>query len=285
MPTEPMSRAAFEQALRDKGCTIFTILSISPCMRGATPEQIRGWVANRFYYQLNIPLKDAAIWPTATMRSTPGMGKRIIDHDGTAEGAGGIKPGCNWARPSVCTGKSCSINAMCCLACALRSMPTSTSPPRRLEGNRQLVADRTRPQIHQSRLDSWPEHYPGSSAGLSYFRTRLSEAPGRGTDLRITWIITGPSRPSSMLESCSSSWMYSGACSTPCRWPMSWAVPLPYGHRQPAWHRGSLCEYTVADSCADVQTGLPDAMGACAGLPCAALPEGMVSSMTALPRY
>ena len=27
----------------------------------ATPEQIRGWVANRFYYQINIPIKDAAI--------------------------------------------------------------------------------------------------------------------------------------------------------------------------------------------------------------------------------
>jgi pyrroloquinoline-quinone synthase len=27
----------------------------------ATPEQIRGWVANRFYYQIAIPVKDAAI--------------------------------------------------------------------------------------------------------------------------------------------------------------------------------------------------------------------------------
>ncbi len=26
-----------------------------------TPEQVRGWVANRFYYQKNLPIKDAAI--------------------------------------------------------------------------------------------------------------------------------------------------------------------------------------------------------------------------------
>lgn len=26
-----------------------------------SPEQIRGWVVNRFYYQKSIPLKDAAI--------------------------------------------------------------------------------------------------------------------------------------------------------------------------------------------------------------------------------
>jgi len=26
-----------------------------------TPDQIRGWICNRFYYQQNIPIKDAAI--------------------------------------------------------------------------------------------------------------------------------------------------------------------------------------------------------------------------------
>ena len=33
------------------------------------------------------------------------------------------------------------------------------------------------PEIHQSRLDSWPQHYPWiDEAGYSYFRKRLSEA-------------------------------------------------------------------------------------------------------------
>ena len=33
------------------------------------------------------------------------------------------------------------------------------------------------PQIHQSRLDSWPEHYPWiDPQGYRYFRTRLGEA-------------------------------------------------------------------------------------------------------------
>jgi pyrroloquinoline-quinone synthase len=27
----------------------------------ASPDQIRGWVVNRFYYQISIPIKDAAI--------------------------------------------------------------------------------------------------------------------------------------------------------------------------------------------------------------------------------
>ncbi|MGB1438568.1 MAG: pyrroloquinoline quinone biosynthesis protein C, partial [Luminiphilus sp.] len=33
------------------------------------------------------------------------------------------------------------------------------------------------PEIHRSRLDTWPEHYPWiDQAGLSYFRKRLGEA-------------------------------------------------------------------------------------------------------------
>ena len=33
------------------------------------------------------------------------------------------------------------------------------------------------PQIHQSRLDSWPQHYPWiDPAGYEYFRTRLGQA-------------------------------------------------------------------------------------------------------------
>ena len=35
-----------------------------------TPEQIRGWVANRFYYQIKIPQKDAAILANCPDRET-----------------------------------------------------------------------------------------------------------------------------------------------------------------------------------------------------------------------
>jgi len=41
----------------------------------ATPAQIRGWVANRFYYQVNIPIKDAAILSNCTdTRGAPLVG-------------------------------------------------------------------------------------------------------------------------------------------------------------------------------------------------------------------
>ena len=51
--------------------------------------QIQGWVANRFYYQKSIPIKDAAI-----LSNTPDPAirrrwiGRIVDHDGAARHRG-----------------------------------------------------------------------------------------------------------------------------------------------------------------------------------------------------
>ena len=52
-----------------------------------TREELQRWVANRFYYQRCIPLKDAAIvsnCPDIEVRRE--WIQRIIDHDGTADG-------------------------------------------------------------------------------------------------------------------------------------------------------------------------------------------------------
>src|SRR5438876_9734748 len=66
--------------------------------------QIQGWVANRFYYQKSIPIKDAAI-----LSNTPDPAirrrwiGRILDHDGAAEGQGGIDA---WLRLAEAVGLS-----------------------------------------------------------------------------------------------------------------------------------------------------------------------------------
>jgi pyrroloquinoline-quinone synthase len=47
-------------------------------------EALRGWVANRFYYQQNIPIKDAAILANCPVRDVRrAWVHRILDHDGT----------------------------------------------------------------------------------------------------------------------------------------------------------------------------------------------------------
>ena len=44
---------------------------------------MRGWVANRFYYQIAIPIKDAAVLSNCPDREVRrGWVQRILDHDG-----------------------------------------------------------------------------------------------------------------------------------------------------------------------------------------------------------
>ena len=63
MTQAPLSTAEFEAALRAKGAYyhIYHPYQVAMYEGRATREQIQGWVANRYYYQVNIPLKDAAI--------------------------------------------------------------------------------------------------------------------------------------------------------------------------------------------------------------------------------
>src|SRR6266851_9585206 len=54
-------------------------------------EALRTWVANRFYYQLSIPIKDAAILSNCPLREVRRLWlHRIVDHDGTKDDEGGI---------------------------------------------------------------------------------------------------------------------------------------------------------------------------------------------------
>ena len=51
-------------------------------------EALRGWVANRFYYQRNIPIKDAAILSNCPVREVRQIWiHRILDHDGLSSAA------------------------------------------------------------------------------------------------------------------------------------------------------------------------------------------------------
>lgn len=63
-----------------------------------SPEAVRGWVANRFYYQRNIPIKDAAILANCPVREVRRAWiHRILDHDGVSpkvlEGGATATPG------------------------------------------------------------------------------------------------------------------------------------------------------------------------------------------------
>ena len=64
-------------------------------------RQIQGWVANRFYYQENIPRKDAAILANCPDREVRRRWiRRILTTTARPERRAASRHGCGWARRS-----------------------------------------------------------------------------------------------------------------------------------------------------------------------------------------
>ena len=95
----PWSESTFEEHLRDVLARRYH--HIHPFNRRMhegrlSPEQIRGWIANRFYYQENLPRKDASILANCPDREVRRRWvQRILDHDGMGDAEGGIEA---WLR-------------------------------------------------------------------------------------------------------------------------------------------------------------------------------------------
>ena len=81
----PWGAEEFETLLRGKSTSYhihhpFHVMMAEGKLNAA---QLRGWVANRFYYQISIPLKDAAILSNCDDREIRREWiLRILDHDG-----------------------------------------------------------------------------------------------------------------------------------------------------------------------------------------------------------
>jgi len=143
-------------------------------------EQMQGWVANRFYYQITIPRKDAAILSNCPDRDTRRQWiQRILDHDGDGESEGGIEVWSRlgeavgldrdalWSQQLVLPGVRFAVDAYLNFA---RQAPWE-------EAICSSLTELFAPTIHQQRLDHWPDKYPWIDAsGLEYFRNRLGQA-------------------------------------------------------------------------------------------------------------
>ncbi|MBB3008970.1 pyrroloquinoline-quinone synthase PqqC [Cupriavidus alkaliphilus] len=156
-----------------------------------TPAQIRTWVANRFYYQASIPLKDAAILSNCPDRATRREWVvRILDHDGTDTEPGGIEA---WLRLGQAVGleRDALLNHRQVLPGVRFAVDAYVNFARRAPWQEAVCSSLTEmfaPKIHQERLAGWPTHYPWIEAGgLDYFRSRIPLAQ-RDVDhgLRVT---------------------------------------------------------------------------------------------------
>ena len=181
--TEPAwSRQEFEQRLREKGRAyhIHHPFNVMLNSGAATPEQIRGWVANRFYYQINIPIKDAAILANCTDRAVRrSWVQRILDHDGYGDDPGGIE---SWIKLAQATGLTREhVESLVDVVAGVRfAVDAYVNFARRSPWQESACASLTElfaPEIHKQRLANWPEHYPWiDAAGLHYFQSRVSLA-------------------------------------------------------------------------------------------------------------
>ncbi|HTL54144.1 MAG TPA: pyrroloquinoline-quinone synthase PqqC [Candidatus Limnocylindrales bacterium] len=152
---------------------------------------LQTWVANRFYYQTSIPIKDAAILSNCPVREIRRVWlHRIVDHDGTQGDQGGIGA---WLR----LGEACGLSRVELLAhervlpgvrfavdayvTFARSQPWPIAVASSLT---ELFA----PDLMARRLAAFERFYPWVKArGLEYFKNRLTQAPrDSGEGLKIT---------------------------------------------------------------------------------------------------
>ncbi len=179
-------RTEFEAKLRERGRSyhIHHPFNVMLNTGRATPEQIRGWVANRYYYQIAIPVKDAAVLSNCPDREIRrGWIQRILDHDGFEIGdvkdPGGIEA---WIRLGTATGLSREeITDLRHVVPAVKfAVDAYIHFAREAPWQEAVCSSLTElfaPEIHKQRLATWPEHYPWiETEGLSYFRNRVSQA-------------------------------------------------------------------------------------------------------------
>ncbi len=179
----PWTREAFVAELRACGASYHDLHPFHVRMNEGhlTREELQRWVSNRFYYQRNIPLKDAAILsncPEIDVRRA--WIERIVDHDGAEPSSGGIE---SWLR----LGEALGVERE-----RLQS-EADVLPGVRYAVDAYLTFCRTRPWIEavaasltelfgpsaiRVRLEALERHYPWiDPAGLEYFRSRLIQAP------------------------------------------------------------------------------------------------------------
>lgn len=157
-------------------------------------EDLRSWVANRYYYQTRIPIKDALIVAKAEDQSFRRLWmQRLLDHDGRRDprGAPGSEP-CSEAEPPGGLDLWRRLGGALGLSVAELESQQAVLPAVRsacdeyveLVRSADLVAavassltEHFAGGLLQVRIDAWLQHYPYvSEDALAYFRQRVTQS-------------------------------------------------------------------------------------------------------------
>lgn len=145
-----------------------------------SPGQIRGWIASRFYYQQNIPVKDALLLAKLPREYRPIWVTRIHTHDGRNEGEGGLE---SW----LSLGDAAGLERQALLEnrdllpgvrFAVDAYVNFVRDKPWLEGVASSLTELFSTMIMSHRTVAFEQHYTWlDSDGLRYFRSRLGQAP------------------------------------------------------------------------------------------------------------
>ncbi|HWT21881.1 MAG TPA: pyrroloquinoline-quinone synthase PqqC [Solirubrobacteraceae bacterium] len=179
----PWSREELVARLRAQGSRYHNLHPFHVRMDAGelTRDELQRWVANRFYYQRCIPIKDAAILsncPDVEVRRE--WVKRILDHDGTGPGTGGIE---SWVRLGEALGVprdelESERRVLPAVRYAVDAYVTFARRKPWIEAVASSLTELFGPAAIRVRLAALEAHYPWiDPAGLEYFRSRLDRAP------------------------------------------------------------------------------------------------------------
>ncbi len=159
---------------------------------GATVDQVRAWVVNRWYYQSRIPMKDAAFMSRV---EDPDLRRawrsRIEDHDGTDGRDGGIR---RWLRLAEAVGLdpdyvASGVGVMPATRFAVDAYVHYVRERPLLQAVASSLTELFAPKIHAERIAGLLEHYDfATPETIAYFRHRLAEAP-KDVAFGLNWVI------------------------------------------------------------------------------------------------
>lgn len=181
--TAPMAPEDLANALRSFSTSYYAKHPFHALMHEGklTRRQLQGWVANRLAYQRAIPRKDAAILsncPDADVRREWLL--RIVDHDGTEAGTGGIE---KWIRLGEALGvprieMEDERHVLPGVRFAAEAYITFCKTRPWIDAVASSLTEFFAPDLMRQRIAAFPLHYPWvRPEALDYFKTRLTQAP------------------------------------------------------------------------------------------------------------
>ncbi|MGH7941819.1 MAG: pyrroloquinoline-quinone synthase PqqC [Limisphaerales bacterium] len=154
--------------------------------------QLQAWVANRFYYQSQIPIKDAAILSNCPERDIRRVWiQRILDHDGAKNDIGGIE---KWLQLGQAAGlkRHEMLSHRLLLPGVRYAVDAYVNFCRNQPWVIAMASSLTElfaPGLMSKRITAFERHYPWvKKQGLRYFRGRLKQAP-RDADFALRLVL------------------------------------------------------------------------------------------------